>query len=323
MKDSPAESLARILAVIVFIVLQCGIPSYIVQHKEIPILSQIVPHPSAEFAAVSGLFMFFGFPILSAIVTFSVVQKLIEKLQSTSVKKNANSSPSIFPPSVANSQINTVKKTVTLEKTELEELSKKANTKLDGLRKEIQSLAKQLQITFPIDYLDTEIQKTIDSYGKRLLTNSAPLDKVVANLTQKATEDKTDLEKANNKYRKAIVLYNDVLHKQPQKAEELEYYLGLLNNQQIKLLLPQRKWNDFHDALDLIINELESKKPEVEAYRILGLPLTATDEQIEKRVRSLRKANHPDGKNEEDREFFDDKLKEINVAYDVLKKRKK
>lgn len=272
-------------------------------------------------AAISTVF------ISSYVSSVSSDQQPVLNLGGSNSQSNFSSTPNtppISPPSSTKNYSTSQKPDES--QIELKKLSQRANAKLDSLKNEIQSLAKQLQISFPLDYIHNEIQKTISSFGKKLLADATPLNNTVANLKQKATEDKNNLEKAHNLYQRAVGLYNEVLQKQPHLAEDLEYYKDLLNNQQIKSLLSERKWNDYQDALNLIIKELESNKPETDeekAYRILGIPPTATDEQIKKIVKNLRNAYHPDLAGEEDKEFYDDKLKWINWANDVLKNRKR
>lgn len=51
-------------------------------------------------------------------------------------------------------------------------------------------------------------------------------------------------------------------------------------------------------------------------YEILGVPKTATDEEIKKAYRKLALTYHPD-RNRGDQEA-EEKFKEINLAYEVL-----
>ncbi len=58
-------------------------------------------------------------------------------------------------------------------------------------------------------------------------------------------------------------------------------------------------------------------------YEILGVSEDASFEEIQKKYRDLVKKYHPDLCNEEDKTFFEEKIKEINIAYDTLNNSKK
>ena len=51
-------------------------------------------------------------------------------------------------------------------------------------------------------------------------------------------------------------------------------------------------------------------------YSVLGIPSTATDDEVKKAYRTLAKKYHPDLN--EDREFAEKKMAEINAAYDQV-----
>ena len=60
-------------------------------------------------------------------------------------------------------------------------------------------------------------------------------------------------------------------------------------------------------------------------YEILGVPINADDDLIKSVYRSLGQIYHPD-KYDDDKKFAEEKMKEINLAYDILsnvEKRKK
>ncbi len=60
----------------------------------------------------------------------------------------------------------------------------------------------------------------------------------------------------------------------------------------------------------------------IDCYKILEIDPTATDEEIKKAYRRLSKEYHPD-LNKEHEEEYEEKFKEINNAYDILKKNRK
>jgi hypothetical protein len=232
-------------------------------------------------------------------------------------------------------------------KTRLRRLSERSVAKLQHLDGEIKALAKQLQISFPVDHLTQhtkEVQKVIDTYGTRLLTDSAPLDNVIRKLTQKAEEDKKQLRKANDLNQTALRVYTNTSRQinrigSMPLIKELEYTYARLIHRELKSLLSQRRWIGFHDVVSSIIEDLrrlqdlavkyeqheeeyeEFEEPSIietdeeKAYRILGIPPTVTDAQIKKLYKKLASVYHPDAGVITDGERF----KEINWSYEVLK----
>ena len=53
-------------------------------------------------------------------------------------------------------------------------------------------------------------------------------------------------------------------------------------------------------------------------YEILGVTFDATQDEIKKAYRDMMKKYHPDKHTEEDSEFYENKTKEINEAYEIL-----
>lgn len=53
-------------------------------------------------------------------------------------------------------------------------------------------------------------------------------------------------------------------------------------------------------------------------YAILGVKPSATLSEIEKAYKELAKKYHPDLHNTGEKKFYEEKMKEINIAYDVL-----
>ena len=61
-----------------------------------------------------------------------------------------------------------------------------------------------------------------------------------------------------------------------------------------------------------------------DAYEILGVPKTATDAEVKRAYRRLMSQNHPDklasrGLPESMRELAEERTREINTAYDLIK----
>ena len=61
------------------------------------------------------------------------------------------------------------------------------------------------------------------------------------------------------------------------------------------------------------------------AYKILGIDASASDEEVKKAYREMAKKNHPDLVNnlgEEVRQAAEKKFQEINEAYETIKKQR-
>jgi preprotein translocase subunit Sec63 len=59
-----------------------------------------------------------------------------------------------------------------------------------------------------------------------------------------------------------------------------------------------------------------------EAYRVLGLNADAPDAAVKKIVDALRMSWHPDhARNEQDRHYREQRIKQVNAAWDLLKTR--
>ena len=113
-------------------------------------------------------------------------------------------------------------------------------------------------------------------------------------------------------------------------------YAGL-TSPDLQSLVAGRKWTDFLDVVQAIIEDLnrlcgvavtyqkegrrgdgredETLTEEQRAYRILGVPAGVSPEQIKKQYQSLAQLWHPDKGMVRD----DQRMKEINWAYEFLK----
>lgn len=77
--------------------------------------------------------------------------------------------------------------------------------------------------------------------------------------------------------------------------------------------------SDFKSVKAMFIKETDS------AYKILGVDVNATDEEVKKAYREMAKKNHPDlvsNLGEEVREAAEKKFQEINAAYETIKKQR-
>ena len=77
--------------------------------------------------------------------------------------------------------------------------------------------------------------------------------------------------------------------------------------------------SDFASVKAMFIKETNN------AYKILGIEPTATDEEVKKAYREMAKKNHPDlvsNLGEEVRQAAEKKFQEINAAYETIKKQR-
>ena len=95
-------------------------------------------------------------------------------------------------------------------------------------------------------------------------------------------------------------------------AEELSVintisdYMGITNS-------------DFQSVKAMFIKETDS------AYKILGVDVNASDEEVKKAYREMAKKNHPDlvsNLGDEVRQAAEKKFQEINAAYETIKKQR-
>ncbi|MGH8710684.1 MAG: J domain-containing protein [Burkholderiales bacterium] len=226
-------------------------------------------------------------------------------------------------------------------------LSFKATGPLQAIIKEITVLSTKLGIDFTENSL-APIHNYIRSHQAELLVSTIGLDRLLKAELARARGDRSRLEKAFNLYENAMSVYTDVSRYVNKTGsmpliKEMEYDYAGLAHSDLKPLLSQRRWTEFHDVVNSIIEDLQRLKDlavkyelheeeyeefevssvaetdEEKAYRVLGVPPAITNEDIKRIWKNLNRAYHPDSAREEDRKFFDDKLKDINWAYDILK----
>ncbi|MBA4349319.1 MAG: hypothetical protein C0415_04950 [Thermodesulfovibrio sp.] len=226
-------------------------------------------------------------------------------------------------------------------------LTNKVNTQLEridelrSLESSIKSIASKLKASFPTDY-QTEIQKYIDANKVKILLDSAVLNNLIARNIKQAQEDKSHLEKTLKLYNTAEGFYKEVSYKVIMTGSMpfvtiLEDIYGRLNSENLKSLLSMRKWKEYVDVVNTIIEVLkdlheqsaqyqgEGREKETATYteetdkekacKILNIPITATNDHIKRAWKALSFIWHPDGK-----QLDDTKFKEISWAYDVLKR---
>jgi DnaJ-domain-containing protein 1 len=204
----------------------------------------------------------------------------------------------------------------------------------------IKSVASRLEISLPINF-QSQIQGFVNAHKTELLADASELNNVIAGLIRQSHEYESQLEKANSLYQDAMQLYRQTAHevnetRSKSLIKEMEYVYSELDD--AKALLSMKKWNDFSRVLRLLMGDLlrlhgtateyqeEGSEAEYEeqlgitdehkAYRIFGIPPTATGEQIKQVYRKLAKIYHKDAGLVAD----EMRMKEINWAFDILGK---
>lgn len=215
---------------------------------------------------------------------------------------------------------------------------------LYSLETSIKSITHQLKVSFPVDF-KTEIHAFVNNHKHELLSDTSGLNNLIAENIKRAEEDRVSLEKANSQYRAAMKLYTVVAIEVNWTSsmpliKEMEYdYEGLIS-ENLKSLLSDRKWDDFHDIVKEIMRDLQQlrelaikyqeegtpgnrkESDEEKAYRIMEISPSATEEEIKKAYRELALNYHPDNAEQTTRgikKLAEDHFKEINWAYDFLK----
>lgn len=237
-------------------------------------------------------------------------------------------------------------------KERLNHLAIKVNTQLEriddlrSLENSIKAVASKLKVSFPADY-QIEIQRYISAHKTEILLNSAGLNNLIAKNIKQASEDSSRLEKALKIYSSAEGFYKQVSYEAIKTGSMpfvkiLEDVYERLNSDNVRSLLVTRKWKEYDDVINTTLEILKDlhkqaaayqeegfekertiymEETDVErAYRILGIPSTATNEQIKKAWKIIVSTWHPDGKEGKEREEHEAQCKEINRAYDVLKR---
>ena len=80
--------------------------------------------------------------------------------------------------------------------------------------------------------------------------------------------------------------------------------------------------SDYESIKSMFVREINASE---NAYKILGIDPTATDEEVKKAYREMAKKNHPDlvsNLGEEVHQAAEKKFQEINEAYEIIKKQR-
>ena len=212
---------------------------------------------------------------------------------------------------------------------------------LHTLESQIHSLAGDIGVNFPI-CVDHDLHNYACRHKMEILADPEVLTACISERSRRAQGDLSHLHKAEEVYAKAFEVYDEVVHEVAKAGSiplirELEQIYAGLTSADLKSLIPERKWGDFAEVVNAIIGELnhlsgltikyrkegsrdavpeqESLTEEQRAYGILGVPASASCEQIKRVYQSLAQLWHPDkGMVRDDR-----RMKEINWAYEFLR----
>ena len=213
---------------------------------------------------------------------------------------------------------------------------------LHSLEDSINSEATEMEVTFPID-VQTEIQYFVNAHKMEILSDVTRLNEFISKKIKQATNDLAELQKKNDLYQSAMELYTETVHEVNKTGsisliKELDYDYEGLTSTNLKSLISNKKWSEFNEVVNSIIDALErvsekalkyqeaeydieaeddyeGETDEERAYRILGVLSTASPKQIKKVYHALSHVYHEDKGIVED----DTHMKEINWAYDFLK----
>ena len=211
----------------------------------------------------------------------------------------------------------------------------------------MKAVGNDLHIYYPVDF-KTEMIAFVGSHSKEILSNSAEFHTLIGEKLESAREEYANLSKARDLYASVKQYYEEIGHKVTRtRSKHMIYELGTyaegLESDNLKAYIIQKQWDDFNAVMNMMKENLEElndiasnhqedtfyeyeeeqagfKTPneldkEQEAYKTLGLPPTATNEQIKKMRKQLAQAWHPD----HNPELGDERLKKIFNAYDILK----
>ena len=212
---------------------------------------------------------------------------------------------------------------------------------LQSLESRIHSLAGDMGVTFPIS-IDQDVHVFCCRHKMEILAHPENLDVYISERSRYAQADLSHLYEAREVHAKAFRVYDETVREVTKAGSipfvrELEQIYAGLTSPDLQSLVAGRKWTDFLDVVQAIIEDLnrlcgvavtyqkegrrgdgredETLTEEQRAYRILGVPAGVSPEQIKKQYQSLAQLWHPDKGMVRD----DQRMKEINWAYEFLK----
>lgn len=212
------------------------------------------------------------------------------------------------------------------------------------IESDIHKLSKNLNISFPVDYR-AKIKTSVLDQKYENLANSRELGRIIKEQRGMAIADIKNLEIANQRYQNTMKLYSEIENEVIKTGskiliDKMENIKNGLTSNNFKDLLLNKQWIDFEEEVKTFIEVLErirkstigyqnegyekkteKKEKETEeekAYRILGLPPTASSDEIQKVFKALIKPWHSDRSKGDD-----ERTKELIWAREFLIKIKK
>jgi len=143
-------------------------------------------------------------------------------------------------------------------------LSLKPANELQSLINQIASLSARAKVQFP-ESSTLAVRSYVESNKANLLISTAGLDRLLEAELARARDDRNKLEKAVKLDEVAMSIYTDTARHVNRTGsmtliKDMEYIYTGLTHYDLKSLLPQRKWNEFHDIVNLIIKDLQGLK---------------------------------------------------------------
>lgn len=245
-------------------------------------------------------------------------------------------------------------------KAAVQELLEATNNKISSelaevskLEAELTDIARAIGAAFEPDYLN-ELKTFVKENIRKVLINDLTTSDIVSSIAAKVNSDRTNLQRVVLIYQEAIGLYDQAesaVRRTGSRAllDRLDQLHDGLTSPDLLSLVEGRQWTKFAEIVSLMADEAKvigtdasrftaSPPPgsqrqrhqtgsrsfvqptsEAEACSVLGLPANATNEQIKSVYRALAKAWHVDGHTVGD----DTRMKQINAAYDFLKRHRK
>lgn len=135
---------------------------------------------------------------------------------------------------------------------------------LHALEEEIARLAERLEVAFPVDYAD-EIRDFLLRNGDDILAGRASLDEAMDRCRDRARQDKAELERVLQAHENALGAVAEVeaaLARAPRLRGRLEALYEALTSPDLRSLIGNRQWQDYHEVIAGIVADLERLRDE-------------------------------------------------------------
>jgi len=218
-------------------------------------------------------------------------------------------------------------------------------SELAALEQGIISVSRSWGISFLVNY-SKETREYIEENKADLLKNLEGLNLLLAQKIAAVKVDHQNLEKAFRHFTEILSVHERtsnevVLSGSILLIKQMEKLYEGIQSSNIKILIERKQWADFHRILDMIQSDIDKlgdrakrysaggqqtpyentdlEMSEEQAYKVLGLSPSATNEQIKKVYWQLSHIYHPDKGLSQD----DERFKLIKAAFLALKEKRK